>query len=239
MARVSTFVLLHGMCHGAWCWDRVAPMLRQAGHRVFTPTQVGVGERVQELHEGITLEDFVNDVVDVLQANALTDTVLVGHSFGGHAISGAAHRVPGRIRHLVYLDGVVPIDSVSPLDQSAPAIAEARRAAAKASGGLSLPAPDPSVFGIPAGPDHDWVRGRLTPHPFGTLVSALRLSDDPSNGLPATYVVCTDPLYAGLASARDRARSHPAWHWREIASGHDCMVTAPRETADILMEIAE
>lgn len=60
----------------------------------------------------------------------------------------------------------------------------------------------------------------------------------PSNGLPATYVFCTAPAYASLATARDRARQQSGWAWREIAAGHDCMVTAPRETAELLMEIA-
>jgi pimeloyl-ACP methyl ester carboxylesterase len=235
---MTTFVLLHGMCHGGWCWSRVVPLLRAGGHEVFTPTQTGLGERAHLLSAAITLETFVDDVVGVLEAEELTDVVLVGHSFGGNAISGAAHRVPGRLRHLVYLDGVVPLDGVSPLDASDPAVAAARRALAAETGNVSIAAPDPGVFGVPAGPDAHWVHRRMTPHPFGTLTSSLLLPGGPNNGLPATYVCCTDPLYAALAWARERARQLPGWAWREIAAGHDCMVTAPRETADLLMEIA-
>jgi pimeloyl-ACP methyl ester carboxylesterase len=236
---MTAFVLLHGMCHGAWCWSRVTPLLRAAGHQVFTPTQTGLGERAHLLSAAITLETFVDDVVGVIEAEELADVVLVGHSFGGNAISGAAHRVPGRLRHLVYLDGVVPIDGRSPLDVSDPAVAAARRALAAETGHVSIAAPDPAVFGVPAGPDADWVRRRMTPHPFGTLTSTLALPGSPNNGVLATYVCCTDPLYAPLAWARDRARQQPGWMWREIAAGHDCMVTAPRETADLLMEIAQ
>ena len=57
---MTTFVLLHGMFHGAWCWARVAPMLREAGHLVLTPTQTGVGDRAHLLHPGITLDTFVD-----------------------------------------------------------------------------------------------------------------------------------------------------------------------------------
>ena len=233
---MSTFVLLHGMFHGAWCWDRVAPRLRAAGHAVWTPVQTGVGERAHELHAGITLQTFVDDIVAMLEREDLVAAVLVGHSFGGHAITGAADQVPGRIRHLVYLDAVFPRSGVSPLDGSLPAVAAQRRAAA--AGGLGIPPPEPSVFGVPDGPDADWVRRHLTPQPFGSLDTAITFREPAGNGLPATYVACTDPAYPPLAHARQAARAQPGWTWRELATGHDAMVTAPAALADLLMEIA-
>ncbi len=235
---MTNFVLLHGAFHGAWCWARVAPILRAAGHAVFTPTQTGLGDRAHLLHAGITLDTFVADLVAVLETEELTDAVLVGHSFGGNAITGAAARVPERIRHLVYLDGVVPRSGVAPLDSSVPAVAAERRALAAANGNLSVAPPDPSVFGVPEGADADWVRRRMTPHPFGAMNTPIRFDGAPGNGVPATYVFCTDPVYASLAWARDLARAQPGWAWREIAAGHDCMVTAPDATAALLMEIA-
>ena len=86
---MTTFVLLHGAFHGAWCWRRTEPLLRQAGHAVFTPTQTGLGERAHLLSRQITLDTFVQDVVGLLEAEELEDAVLVGHSFGGIAITGA------------------------------------------------------------------------------------------------------------------------------------------------------
>jgi len=75
-----------------------------AGHRVFTPTQTGLGERKHLLSKDITLDTFTKDIVNVLEAEELTNIVLVGHSFGGLAISGVADAMPERIRHLVYLE---------------------------------------------------------------------------------------------------------------------------------------
>ena len=235
---MTRFVLVHGMFHGAWCWSRVTPLLEAEGHKVVTLTQTGLAERSGELRQDITLQTFVDDVLTTLEAKNLEDVVLVGHSFGGNAISGAATRQPERIRHLVYLDGVVPQDGVAPLSMTDPPIAAARKAAAEATGGLSIAPPDPSVFGVPEGPDADWVRAEMTPHPFGTLTSTLQLPNGPSNGVPATYVYCNQPSYASLAWARNLARQQPGWAWRELAAGHDCMVTAPKLTADLLMEIA-
>ena len=235
---MTNFVLLHGAFHGAWCWERVTPLLREAGHSVWTPTQTGVGERAHELHPRITLDTFVDDLVAVLEGEDLSAAVLVGHSFGGHAITGAAERVPERIRQLVYLDAVFPRSGVAPLDGSLPEVAAERRALAARTGDLSIAAPEPAVFGVPEGPDAEWVRRRLTPHPFGSMNTALTLRHPVGNGLPATYVFCTDPAFEPLAPARAMARQQAGWTWRELATGHDAMVTAPRELAALLMEIA-
>ena len=234
---MTTFVLVHGAFHGGWCWARTAPLLREAGHSVFTPTQTGLGERAHLLHAGITLGTFVDDVVGVIESEELEDVVLVGHSFGGYAITGVAARMPGRVRHLIYLDAVVPVPGKAPLDLSPPEVAAERRASAAASGGLAVAVPAPEVFGVPAGADADWVRRRTTPHPFGSMDSALTFAGEPGNGRPCTYVACTDPQYMGLAWAWERARSMEGWAWRELRAGHDCMVTAPEATAALLMEI--
>ena len=235
---MTTFVLLHGAFHGAWCWSRVAPILRAHGHLVFTPTQTGVGDRAHLLHAGITLDTFVQDLVAVLETEELRDAVLVGHSFGGIAITGAADRVPERIRHLIYLDSVIPLDGATPLDLSTPEVAAERRRLAAGTGGLSVAPPDPGHYGVPPGPDAEWVRRRLTPQPFGALNSSLRLRHKPGNGLPCTYIACVAPIYAPLARHRDFARAQPGWGWRELAAGHDAMVTAPIETAALLEELA-
>ena len=235
---MSTFVLLHGAFHGAWCWSKVARILRQAGHDVFTPTQTGLGDRAHLLHAGITLTTFVDDLVAVLETEELKGVVLVGHSFGGYAISGAAERAPDRIGHLVYLDGLLPQGGRTPLDLMPPEIAAARRQSAAETGGVSIPPPQPSAYGVPDGPAADWVRRRLTPHPFGSMATALSLEHAPGNGLPATYVACTAPVYEPLARARAIAREQPGWTWRELEAGHDAMVTEPALTAELLMGVS-
>ena len=236
---MTDFVLLHGAFHGGWCWPRVAGPLRAAGHRVFTPTQTGLGERAHLLHAGITLDTFVQDVIAVLETEELTQAVLVGHSFGGFAISGAADRAPDRIRQLVYLDSSVPRDGLTPLDLSLPDVAAERRRLAAVTGGLSLPPPEPSAFGVPDGPDADWLRRRMTPHPYGAYTSVLRLSAPAGNGLPRTYIACTEPEYAPSAGHRSWVRAQPGWAWRDLAAGHDAMVTHPAPLVDLLLELTQ
>ena len=82
----KTFVLVHGAWHGGWCWRPVVDALRAQGHRVFTPTQTGLGERKHLLSRDITLNVFVDDIANLVEAEELRDVIFVGHSFGGCAI---------------------------------------------------------------------------------------------------------------------------------------------------------
>jgi pimeloyl-ACP methyl ester carboxylesterase len=238
MNESKTYVLLHGAWHGGWCWRFVAEALRAAGHDVFTPTQTGLGERRHLLSRDITLDTFVSDLANVFEAEELDDVILVGHSFGGLAISGVADRMPERIRHLVYLDSMILEGGQSPFGVLTPEIVAARRKIAEEKGdGLTVPAPGLLDMGIPE--DHplaDWVLRHLTPHPISTYESTLKLANPVGNGLPRTYLLCTHPLYPPLAPVRQWLSGQEGWHRKEIATGHDCMVTAPTELAAMLMQ---
>jgi pimeloyl-ACP methyl ester carboxylesterase len=237
----KTYVLLHGAWHGGWCWRHTAAALRARGHQVLTPTQTGLGERRHLLSAGITLETFINDLTGLLEAEELEDVVLVGHSFGGLAISGAADRMPQRIRHLVYLDAMVLQPGESPFGVLPDAVVAKRRAlVAEQGGGLFIPTPPVSAFGVAE--DHPlapWLRRRLTPHPAGTYQSALPLHNPVGNGLPRSYIACTAPDYAPLAAIRGWVRQQPDWQWLELATGHDAMVTAPEALAAMLDGIGQ
>ena len=234
---MACFVLVHGAFHGGWCWSRVAAILRRDGHDVFTPTQTGLGERRHLLSADIKLDTFVTDICEVLETEELTDVVLVGHSFGGISITGAADRMPERIRRLVYLDSRILENGQSMLDVD-PQRSGAWTRAAEAHGGLALSPPDPAYFGLTDPADLQWVQRRLTPHPLGTFTSALHLRHPVGNGILCTYVPCVDPLYAPLQVCREWARGRPGWDEQPIATGHDAMVSAPEELAGILTRIA-
>jgi pimeloyl-ACP methyl ester carboxylesterase len=231
---MATFVLLHGAWHGGWCWGQTAALLRARGHAVTTPTQTGLGERRHLLSPAIDLATFVEDLVRHLEAEDLTDVVLVGHSFGGNAISGAAERVPHRIARLVYLDAQLVEGGERPNDLAPPDRAAAREAAAQAhDGGLSLPPPSAADMGVLDPARAAWLEARLDPHPWRTFTTPLPLDGPPGGDLPKVYVRCTDPAYTGLDWALARARA-AAWRIEEIASGHDCMVAHPIAAADLL-----
>ena len=234
----KSYLLLHGNWHGGWCWVRVADGLRAMGHRVLTPTQTGLGERHHLLSPAITLDTFIDDLINVIEAEELRDVILVGHSFAGIVISGAADRMPERIRHLVYLDSVILQDGQCPLDGLPPEIADQRRQAIASQAAGGIPPPDPSAFGVAEGADWDWLRRRLTPQPAHSQDTPLRLVNPVGNGLPCTYIACTDPVLVNIEPSHRWVRNRPGWTWLEIATGHDAMVTAPAELTRMLGAIA-
>ena len=235
----KTYVLVHGAWHGGWCWKEVADRLRGMGHSVSTPTQTGLGERKHLLSKDITLDTFAADVINHIEAEELTEVILVGHSFGGTSITGAADKIPNRIRHLVYLDSVI-LENGQSVFSALPAdiVAARRKTVAEQGQGIFIPPPPPTAFGIPENhASADWVRRRLTPHPVGTYDSPMRIDNPVGNGRPRTYIACTDPSYGPLEGARQWVKKQQDWKWQEIATGHDAMVTAPAELARMLAAI--
>lgn len=104
---MTTFALVHGGWHGAWCWERLTPLLQEAGHDVVTmdlPSEDGTA----------TFDTYADVVCAALEGRG-DDIVLVGHSFGGNAVPLVAARRP--IRHLVYLCAMVPDIGRSVFDQ--------------------------------------------------------------------------------------------------------------------------
>lgn len=230
----QTFTLLHGAWHGAWCWEHVARILRGRGHNVTTPTQTGLGEKADLLSADITLQTFVDDVVSHLTENDLNSVILVGHSFGGGPITGAAAKVPERIRELVYLDSLLPLSGVSQSERlPAETWAERKQNAIASSGGLSIPCPPGEAFGILDADQQRWVEARLTPHPTRTYETAIHFEGSPGNGLPCRYIRPTNPAYQSAEASVQLARSL-GWPIQEIVTGHDAMVSAPEALADLL-----
>jgi len=105
------------------------------------------------------------------------------------------------------------------------------------SGGLSLPCPDASVFGL-AGADRDWVNRRMTPQPFGLYRDPLHFDESRVASLPRTFIDCIEPAFPNIATMRKRVRSEPGWKVIELWTGHDAMVSAPDELAAALCDCA-
>lgn len=229
----KTFVLLHGAWHGGWCWSRVAEALRSRGHKVTTPTQTGLGERRHLLSDQITLQTFIDDLVNHILAEDLNDAILVGHSFGGNGISGAAETLPERIRSLVYLDCTIIESGQRPVDILTRGGLADTIQTGLAEGNPGIAVPDPQSFGVLDAADRAWVAAHLTPHPLSTMTSPMPVKGQPGNGLPARYIMCTEPQYQDPARVADWANRF-GWTVDEIATGHDAMVTAPEALTDML-----
>ena len=103
-----TFVLVHGTSYGGWCWRRVADRLEAMGHKVYTPTLTGVGERSHLMSASTNLDTHILDVVNVILWENFDDVVLCGHSYGGWIISGVVEKILPKISSIVFLDAFMP-----------------------------------------------------------------------------------------------------------------------------------
>jgi pimeloyl-ACP methyl ester carboxylesterase len=232
---MAVFVLVHGAWHGGWCWSRVAPLLREAGHQIHTPTLTGLGEGAAPPMPSVDLDTHVRDVVDLLASGDLREVVLVGHSYGGMVITAVACRVPERLAHLVYVDAFVPEDGQSALDLVAPERAAwFRERARTVGGGWLVPALPLELWGLIDAADVEWAAPRIRPQPLGTLAQPLRLGGGDPASFPRTYIGTDHVSFRRFA---ERARQEPGWRSRHLATGHDAMITRPRELAVLLLEI--
>jgi pimeloyl-ACP methyl ester carboxylesterase len=247
---MATFVLVHGAWHGGWCWRKVTPLLRSAGHEVFTPTLTGLGERAHLATATIDLATHSQDVVSVLEYEDLSEVVLVGHSYGGMVITDVADQAADRIAHLVYLDAVVPRDGQALLDLLPPEMRVRFEALVASEGdGWQLPRPQPvpwevflpQAWGVSDPMDVGWLAERLRSQPFRTLTQPVRRINPAAEQLDRTYVLCnggipgSEPSSTMFAPVAEAARAS-GWRYRELATRHEAMITTPRELTDLLLE---
>ena len=228
-------MLVHGAWHGGWCWKRVAPALRRAGHGVYAPSLTGLGERKHLASRAIDLETHIQDVAGLLEMEDLNDVVLVGHSYGGMVVTGAADRMAGRISQLVYLDAFVPEHGRCLLEYVVPERAARMREEGESTGFVTPP--PMSLWGLTRPEDLAFVGPREVKHPYATMAQRISLTGGisaPSIG--KTFIYCSSPATGSFDQFAAKYRNHPAWRFRELKTGHDAMLLMPEAVIRILLE---
>lgn len=231
---MTHFVLVAGAFHGAWAWKRLTPLLEAEGHVAHRIDLTGQGARAHDVTPETNLSTHIDDVIAYFDIEDIERAVLVGHSYSGMVVTGAADRLCGRVSHLVYLDAMVPTDGQSAAEYAGPGLTAA--AVAKADGHWLVDNFFPvSKFGPFADQAEEaWFISKLRPHPMKTFFEPLDLRGPTPH---RTFVASTvDPLGVNNA-ALVHAKESADWGYHEIATKHDAMLTAPREVAGILMEL--
>ena len=243
---MATFVLVHGAWHGGWCWKKVVPLLRRSGAEVFTPTLSGLGERSHLAERmapaDVNLDLHVRDVAQVLEFEDLEQVVLVGHAYAGMVITGVAELCHQRLAHLVYVNGVVPADGESMADQLVPVRGAEFAAWVKGhidrGEGFLAPPNSPEElgrrWGITDPADREWMFSRITPQPAAAMASNVSIGQPEAASIPRSFVCGAE---AGFQSVAERV-GEAGWGVYHVDSGHDTMVSHPRELAEILLGVA-
>jgi pimeloyl-ACP methyl ester carboxylesterase len=240
MAQVGaqkTFVLVHGAYHGGWCWRRVSDLLEKKGHKVFSPTLTGCGERSHLLSKDTNLDIHITDVVNVIKYEDLKDICLVVHSYGGWPGTGAIEQALDHIASIVWLDAFIPENGQRGLEY----ISEFSRKAlleAIEKGETGRRPPKSETFFVNE-KDRAWVDSKLSWQPNGVALQPIKLTGAIQKVAKKTYIRA--PVYPQPAFDKAYAACKADKSWRTFEAthtGHDVMVDAPDWLTDILLQVS-
>jgi pimeloyl-ACP methyl ester carboxylesterase len=230
---MAVFLLVPGAWHGAWCWERLTPLLEAAGHLVIAP-------ELEEAPPGANPLPLWAKQVAALAAVAPEPIILVGHSRGGMVISEAAALAPEKIRRLVYLSGfllpagesmqsamAVPEAGGEP-DYLRPARGRKLAVAAEAIIPRFYHLADPSVAKDAA--------ARLHPEPLGTFSAAVTAQK--SSQIPRAYIECTQDRVVPLALQRAMQAALPCAPVLTLPADHSPFTSMPEKLAEALLSLA-
>jgi len=232
---VTTFVLVHGAWHGAWCWDLLRPELVQRGHDVVTmdlPCD----------DPDATLETYADVVCAAMDRRGDSDAVIVGHSLAGLTVPLVSARRP--LRRLVYLCALIPEPGLTFVEQNRGGVIVAPAALAGLGDvdergckswldpGLTRRAFLDDCSDLVA----EWAISRLRPQAFGRYTERCALGELPS--IASTSVICTDDRIVSNDWSRRTARDRLGADVIEFPGGHSPYLSRPSDLADVLHALA-
>ncbi|MBB3982017.1 pimeloyl-ACP methyl ester carboxylesterase [Sphingobium fontiphilum] len=240
---MTTFVLLHGGGMGGWTWKYVREILEAKGHKVYTPTFTGFGEREHLIGRDVGNATHVRDIVNVFKYEDLRDVVLVAHSYAGTVAPGVIAEVGDRIASIIYLDaivprsgeriaslmGYVPEDQLAALDAMLEAgegpigsgVHEMQRAAAKEHPHLMDPARE------------KWLLDNLSDQPMKATACVIPVGAETITR-PVDYIAAAVTV---MTAMHDRAREL-GWTMHDHPGDHALLVGDPEGTTDLILKIA-
>jgi pimeloyl-ACP methyl ester carboxylesterase len=233
---MANFVLIHGAWHGAWCWERVAPLLRERGHRVVAPDLPSHGaDRTARWR--VTLGGYARRACDA--ARECAPAIAVGHSMGGMVITQAAAREPGLFAGLIYLCAFAPLPGDS-LMSLASRDREARTRDAMERGLIASsirPGRAAEVFyNTCATADASSAEARLVPQPS---LAMFQRASKPRAPLPnRAYIECTQDRAISLAIQREMRERAGIARVETIETDHSPFYSAPAQLAGVLESLA-
>lgn len=230
------YVLVHGAWHGGWAWQRLEPLLREAGHTVTAPTLSGLGERAHHAPGRCGLDVHVQDVLDHLRMQDLQRVVLVCHSYAGCVLSGVLAARSGRVAHAIYLDAFLP-GAGQGLSSFIPPPARAAYEKLAATDAL-VPPPPPGSWGERWGMTDPallkWATERVTPQAALSFVQPVRGEPFADQDVRLTYLRCARNPNPAFADAAATAKRNPRFRVAEVDGHHNVMLIDPERLAAAL-----
>ena len=232
-SKRGTIVIVHGAWVGAWRWRQVADELVDRGHRVFTPTLTGLGEREHLTSRDVNLSLHALDIANVIKFERLSNILLLGHSYGGMPISMAAELVPeGVIQSIMYMDAFLPEDgeSLNDLVPGPPHLPDDPT-------DYLVPPPRKLLVGFNAHMQDDAraaYEERRSPQSMFCFTEKARLAGARERIPKKTYVLATGYKNDTFTKFAEKLRNRPGWRVEEMPYTHDIHFVAPVEAIQMI-----
>ncbi|NIZ13583.1 alpha/beta fold hydrolase [Phaeobacter sp. HF9A] len=231
---MADILLVHGSCHGAWCWRDLIPALEALGHSPRPLTLPGHDDG--RAPEGVTLDETCRAVA----AEITPETLVLGHSWGGYPITGAlAHARP---RGLIYLCAYVPRSGLSLIDmRKAGPRQTIGDAAVKSADGHSYhirPEAAPDLFYHDCPPEAvAYACDHLCAQPILPQATPLEVPEIWSS-LPKAYIRCANDRTIPPEYQESMVADWPRDTVHVLESAHSPFLAMPAELADCIDQIA-
>lgn len=227
---MADYLLIHGGAHGSWCWDRVTPYLEACSkvRKIFAcdlcaDAQEAVGKPKSE----ITNSDYVEGLVKKIHELDLSDLIVVGHSMAGITIPALCHRLPDRIRRVIYITTSNPKIGESILDLMQHPLSPKSRV-------VSF---DDMFCSDLDEASAQWLKSNIQEDPPQPVLDKVNYCVLPE-GLRSTYVVCTKDLALPVDYQCEQAANAAVDEIVELDAGHSVFASQPRALSDLLLRYA-
>lgn len=238
---MATFVLVPGSWHGAWCWFKALPRLREKGHSAIAVELPGHGRAWTDI-KNVSLQHYVNAVVAVLDEQ-MAPVVLVGHSRGGIVISQVAERTPEKVRKLVYLAAFLIPNGEAMLptaisDGESLIVSNLNVNEREGWHMLKESAFREALYGDCSEEDVVLASQLLTPEPNAPVATPLSLTEERFGRVPRVYIeTLKDKGVSPMLQRRMQARL-PCEQVISMATSHSPFFSTPDQLVGHLTEVA-
>ena len=238
---MSTYVLIHGSWHGAWCWYKIIPLLQQAGHQVIALDLPGHGRDWTAPRE-VSLQRYVESVCNVLDAQA-ESVILVGHSRGGIVISQTAEHRSDKIRTLVYLAAfLIPNgETLMTTAHSDPdSLINSNTVVNQEQGSTMLKAEAfrDALYGDCSQEEIVLATALLTPEPIAPSATPLSLSEEHFGRIPRVYIETLQDKGVTPALQKKMYTVTPCQQIISMDTSHSPFLSQPQQLASHLTSLS-
>jgi pimeloyl-ACP methyl ester carboxylesterase len=235
---LAAFLLIHGSWHGAWCWERVMPLLRERGHEVVAVDLPAHGDD-RASHYRTGLASYARRVRSSAES-LKRKPILVGHSMGGMAITQAAYDAPHLFAGLVYLCAFLPVPGESLFglvrrDRASRVLANTHFGLARV--GFATARAKETFYAGCSDDDARWAIGKLRPEPLWPLLQ--RVVGGPEPALPRGYIECTRDRAISIERQRAMWSRTPCQRVASMDADHSPFLSSPEALAEHLDAMAE